>query len=129
MLEVRNILVPVDFHEHSEALVDFALLVTQKLGAAQTIFIHVMPQLPDYSDYEPYTLKQLEASFLAHAEGKMTALMERVKGRAHGIDGVVVSGDTANTVLAYAQEQHVDLIIIATQWLPGHRKGAVGERG
>jgi nucleotide-binding universal stress UspA family protein len=131
MLEVRNILVPVDFHEHSEALVDLALLVTQKLGAAQTIFIHVMPQLPDYSDYEPYTLKQLEASFLAHAEGKMTALLARVKGRAHGIDGVVVSGDTADAILAYAQEQHVDLIIIATHGSQGIEKvllGSVADR-
>jgi nucleotide-binding universal stress UspA family protein len=131
MLEIRNILVPIDFHEHSEALVDLALFITQKLGAAQATFIHVMPQLPDYSDYKPDTLKQLEASFLAHAESKMTALMETVKGRVHGLDGVVVSGETADTLLAYAREQHVDLIIIATHGSQGIEKvllGSVAER-
>ena len=73
MLEMRNILVPVDFHKHSEALVELALFITLKLGADHTTFIHVMPQLPDYSDYKPDTLEQLEASILAHTEGKMNA--------------------------------------------------------
>ena len=131
MLEIRNILVPIDFHQHSEALVDLALFITQKLGAAQTTFIHVMPQLPDYSDYKPDTLKQLEASFLAHAESKMTALMETVKGRAHGIDGVVVSGDATNAILAYAREQPADLLVIATHGSQGIEKvllGSVADR-
>jgi nucleotide-binding universal stress UspA family protein len=131
MLEIRNILVPIDFHQHSEALVDLALFMSQKLGATQVTFIHVMPQLPDYSDYKPDTLKQLEASFLAHAESKMTALMETVKGRVHGIDGVVVSGDAADAILAYAREQPADLLVIATHGSQGIEKvllGSVADR-
>lgn len=131
MSDFRHILVPVDFHEHSQAVADMALFMAEKLGAARVTFLHVLPQLPDYSDYKPDTLKQLETTFLAHAKGKMAALLESAKGRGESVEGVVVGGETADVILAHAREQGVDLIVIATHGAQGIEKvllGSVAER-
>ena len=131
MLEIRHVLVPLDFHEHAKALADLALFIAQKLGAEKVTFIHVMHPLPDYSDYSPDTLKQVEANFLAHAEHKMTAFLETVSGRAHHVNGVVVCGDTADAILAYGRDQGADLIVIATHGSQGIEKvllGSVADR-
>jgi len=131
MPEIRNVLVPIDLHEHSEALAELALYMTQKLGAARVTFLHVMQHLPDYSDYKLETLTQLEATFLTHAEGKMAAFMEAMKGRPDNVDGVVVRGETVEAILEYARDQHIDLIIIATHGTQGIEKvllGSVADR-
>ena len=131
MPTIRNILVPVDFHTHSEALVEVALSMAHKLDAASLTFLHVIPQLPDYSDYKPDTLKQLEATFFAQAEAKMSVLMESVKERMAGVDAVVVSGEAADAILAHARDRQVDLIVIATHGAQGMEKvllGSVADR-
>ncbi len=131
MPTIRNILVPVDFHTHSEALVELALAMAQKLDAAHLTLLHVLPRLPDYSDYKPDTLKQLEATFLAQAEAKMRGLMESVKDRGAGIEAVVVSGDAADAIVAQARDRQADLIVIATHGAQGLEKvllGSVADR-
>lgn len=131
MLDIRHILVPIDLQEHAEALAELALSMTHRLGAAQTTFLHVLPHLPDLSDYKLDSLGQLEESFRIHGEEQMNAFLATVKGRADNIDGVVVSGDTADAILDYAREHHIDLIVIATHGAQGIEKvllGSVADR-
>jgi nucleotide-binding universal stress UspA family protein len=132
MLEVRHVLVPVDFHEHSQDLADLAVSMAKKLGAEKLTFIHVMQPLPDYSDYRPEDLKQVEAIFIAHAEGKMTAFMTTVSGWTSDANGVVVSGrHTADAIITHGRDQGADLIIIATHGSQGMEKvllGSVADR-
>jgi len=131
MLDIRHILVPIDLHEHAEALAEVALTMSTKLGAARTTFLHVTPHLLDLSDYKEDTLAQLETAFRAHAEEKMAAFLATVKGRGSNLESVVTRGDTADAILAYAREQNVDLIIIATHGTQGLEKvllGSVADR-
>jgi nucleotide-binding universal stress UspA family protein len=131
MLEIRHILVPIDLQEHTEALAELALTMTRRLGAAQTTFLHVLPHLPDLSDYKLDTLTQLETTFRTYSEEQMSAFLATVHGQAEHIDGVVVSGDTADAILDYAREQKVDLIVIATHGTKGIEKvllGSVADR-
>ena len=131
MKACNTVLVPVDFREHTITLVDFALSITQKLGAAQVTFVHALPQLPDYSDYKPDTLLQLEAQISVHAEEKMSALVQAFHGMGGAVDGAVLKGQAAEAIIAYAHEHQVDLIIIATHGPEGIEKvvlGSVAER-
>lgn len=131
MKACNTILVPVDFREHTLTLADFALSITEKLGAAQVTFVHVLPHLPDYSDYKPDTLQQLEAQFGTYAEGKMSALLQSFRGRAGNINGTVVKGEAAEAIIACAHEHPADLIIIATHGSQGIEKvllGSVADR-
>ena len=96
---IRRIVVPVDFNRHTDTLAEFAIYMANKLNARVT-FIHVMKNLPDYLDYEPATMEQLEKNFLAHAEKKMGGFMERVKTKCLECDGEVLTGDAAEAIIA-----------------------------
>ncbi|WP_051553650.1 universal stress protein [Desulfobulbus elongatus] len=131
MLDIRHILVPIDLRVHTPALADVALAMANRLGAERTTFLHVLPHLPDLSDYLPDTLARLDEGFRAHAEEKMTAFLDSVRDRAAHIDGVVVDGETAEAILARARADKVDLIVIATHGTKGIEKvllGSVADR-
>ena len=131
MKTCNTVLVPIDFREHTLTLADFALSITQKLCAAQVTFVHVLPHLPDHIDYNADTLGQLEKQFLAHAEGKMSALVESFKGQANTVNGIVRNGQVAEAIIACAHDRQADLIIIATHGSQGIEKvllGSVADR-
>jgi nucleotide-binding universal stress UspA family protein len=131
MPEIRTVLVPIDLHQHSEALADFALQTAQKLGAEQVTFLHVIQHVPDFIDYKIDTLSQLEATFRTHAESRMTDFLASIRERSDRVDGIVIRGDTVEAILAFAEEQRVDLIIIATHGTKGIEKvllGSVADR-
>ena len=127
---IRRIVVPVDFNRHTDTLAEFAIYMANKLNARVT-FIHVMKNLPDFLDYEPSTMEQLDRNFRAHAEGKMTALMESVKNKCLECDGEVLTGDASEAIIAYAGKVQADLIVIATHGNQGIEKvllGSVADR-
>lgn len=127
---IRRIVVPVDFNRHTDTLAEFAMYMANKLDARVT-FVHVMKTLPDYMDYEPATMEQLDRSLRAHAEGKMTALMETVKNKCLECDAELLTGDAAEAIIAYASDVQADLIVIATHGTKGIEKvllGSVADR-
>ena len=127
---IRRIVVPVDFNRHTDTLAEFAIYMANKLNARVT-FIHVMKNQPDFLDYEPSTMEQLDRNFRAHAEGKMTALMESVKNKCLECDGEVLTGDASEAIIAYAGKVQADLIAIATHGNQGMEKvllGSVADR-
>lgn len=131
MKAFNTVLVPIDFREHTLTLADFALSITQKLGAAQVTFVHVLPYLPDHIDYNSDTLEHLEMQFTTHAEGKMSALVESCKSRANTVKGIVLNGQAAEAIIACAHDKQADLIIIATHGTQGFEKvllGSVADR-
>ncbi|MBV5330160.1 MAG: universal stress protein [Chlorobium sp.] len=130
MQEIRHIIVPVDFHTHSDAQANFALYMAKILNA-KTTFIHVMRQLTDFSDYEPTTLEQLENNLLAHAKKKMAEFMRKLDHKDLVCDGEVLSGNVAETIIAYTKEKNADMIVISTHGTHGIEKmilGSVAER-
>ncbi len=130
MLGIHRIIVPIDFNRHSDALAEFALYIASKFNAKVT-FVHVTMQLPDYADYEPDTLLQVQSKFLAHAEKKMAAFMNETRGKYLECEGEVLSGDTVEALLSYTRESCADLVIIATHGAQGIEKillGSVAER-
>ena len=131
MPDLHHVLVPVDFHHHSHALADLALDMAEKLGAAGVTFLHVLPRLPDVSDYKPDTFEQLEAGFLTRAEGRMTAFLGPLRNRGKGVTGTVVGGETSEAIIDYARDHGFDLIVIATHGAQGIEKvllGSVADR-
>jgi len=131
MKTYNTVLVPVDFRDHTLTLADFALSITRKLDAAQVTFVHVLPSLPDHIDYNADTLQHLETQFTAHAEGKMSALVQSFQDQASIVNGIVVKGQASEAIIACAHERQADLIIIATHGSQGIEKvllGSVADR-
>ncbi|SRR6056297_664061 len=110
----KNILVPIAFEENGDAKARASITVAKKLSdeGAHVTLLHVMEQVPGYvitylpSDYTSAARKAIE--------DELDSLAEDVPGGT----GVVVSGHSGRTILDWADENDVDLIVIAS-----HRPG------
>jgi nucleotide-binding universal stress UspA family protein len=130
MENVQKIIVSVDFHQHTQKVVDFATSVANHLGAKLT-FVHVLDNVLPYYDYSPESFKLFDDKLLAHVENKMEVLVEKNRITIPECEGVVLRGDVTDSIVAYAKEAEVDLIIMGTHGARGIEKvllGSVAER-
>ncbi|MEM8795828.1 MAG: universal stress protein [Pseudomonadota bacterium] len=109
----KKILVPIDLthQEKGKAMIGVASQV--KDAGGDIILATVVPDIP------PYVVSDLPAGFF---DNQLTDALSELKAIANaaGIGGRVIarSGHPANTIMAIAEEEECDLIIIAS-----HRPG------
>ena len=133
MLNIRRIIVPIDFQRHTEDITEFAINMAKKMDAIQT-FVHVVEyfaKVASYSDLYPVSFIEVDTELFDHAQKKMTALLEQYKASCPGCAGVVLRGGAAETIVAFGKEQQADLIIMGTHGAHGIEKillGSVAER-
>lgn len=125
----KTVLVPLDGSELAETVSHYAAEVAGRLGL-EVVLLHVanpdrpelLPTLRAYVDHvaEVVSLQAARARKRAGIEGKP------VKAR-----GDVIGGYAADGILRYAEEQDIDLIMIASHGRSGVRRwvlGSVAER-
>ncbi len=110
----KNILVPVAFVDGNEAKIKGATDIAQALAeeGAKITFLHVMEQIPGYA------VSYLPADYTRQVR---KAIEDEVAGLADSVDGaqgLVVDGHSGRTILDWAEDNDVDLIVIAS-----HRPG------
>jgi nucleotide-binding universal stress UspA family protein len=130
MQNIQKIIVPVDFHQHTDDLAEFAVGIATKLEAKIT-FVHVAEYAISYTEFSPESYKLLDQSIRVHADNKMAALLEKSKKTLPECEGVVLRGDVADNLVAYANDNNIDLIIMGTHGARGIEKillGSVAER-
>ena len=130
MKNIREIIVPVDFYQHTDDLVEFAIEISKKLEARIT-FVHVAESILADSLLNAESYKKLDATISAHAASQMDALLEKNKETCPGCGGVVLRGDTVDGIVAYAEDKGIDLIVMGTHGAKGIEKillGSVAER-
>ena len=104
----KNILVPVSFEADRNA--QGAMEIAQALRATGGTItcLHVLEQLPKYAtEYLP----------AGHLEAAKADIVEGLKSLVDGVPGattVVTDGHASRTILAHAENNDVDLIIIAS---------------
>ncbi len=131
MQKVKNIVVPVDFSDNTEKLVDYAFEMGQELSATLH-FVHAVALHPDAAIMfgMPY-FADYQSTFESNAQGKMTSLIESLQEKSPGCKGEVVMGEPVDTIVEYAKSEKADLIIISTHGAKGLEKillGSVAER-
>lgn len=130
MKEIRKIIVPVDFLQHTNQVAEYALYVAQKLGAA-IFFTHVVEEAHVYGDFADPSLESYASRVEEHAEARMKRLVDTFKNNLSGCDGKVYRGDITDSIVQCAKEQDGDLIIMGTHGRKGLEKmwlGSVAER-
>lgn len=130
MREIRQIIVPVDFQSYTDEIVEFAIGIANKL-AAKVTFFHVVESVEYYFDFIPTYLTLNDEETLAHAQKKMSDLIEKSKKTWMGCTGKVSSGDVVDTILEYTQDEGMDMIIMGTHGARGIEKillGSVADR-
>ncbi len=133
MQNIQQIIVPVDFHQHTDELVAFAMGIANKLEAKLT-FLHMaeyIVEVTSYPDVYPTSFTVVDEEIFAHAQKKMAALVAKNRSACPGCDGVVLRGNVADGIVDYVKDKTIDLIVMGTHGAKGIEKimlGSVAER-
>jgi len=115
MKELQNILVAVDFGDGDQALLGYALQMAQKFNAKIWI-LHVAAPDPDFVGYEPgpQYIRDYRADDLKHEHKTLHAYAERIKNAGVDADGLLIQGQTVETILNEATKLKADLFVVGT---------------
>ncbi len=104
----HNILVPVSFEADRNAQGAMEIAKALRADGGSITCLHVLEQLPKYAtEYLPE----------GHLEAAKADVVEGLKSLVEGVDNaatVVVDGHSSRTILAHADNNDVDLIIVAS---------------
>jgi nucleotide-binding universal stress UspA family protein len=121
-----TILCPVDFSECALNAIEYATRLGEKCGA-ELILFHV----PDSSDYQKLFPNQPLEESLHTAQNKLNSLVKTVETEslAKGLGSCrshIKEGKTVKTILDYADENTVDLIIMGTEGINEFKNNYIG---
>ena len=108
----HNILVPVVFDNEHDKTAPVKLTGILKTPDAKVTFLHVIEHVPSYAISYITQELQDELRVALHDE------LEKLAKHLPGAEGHVIEGHSGRTIVKYANQNHVDLIILAS-----HRPG------
>src|SRR5215475_12601363 len=130
MYKVERILCPTDFSEGSLQALSAATDIATKLGAELSV-IYVLPVMSAVPTdpttvFEMQQVQQRQDLFHEDAHRRLDEMTRELKEK--GIKGrvFVQHGDAAGEIVRVAEEQRIDLIVIATFGKTGWRRLAFG---
>jgi nucleotide-binding universal stress UspA family protein len=130
-IEIRRILIPLDFSHHAEAILEWGVHLAKEHGS-QVILVHAY--------HLPVEFQQLEGAYLppdfwtnvkTEAQQVLERHAERLRAQGVAVETVVREGYPATVIQEEAEEQRADLIVIGTRGLSGLKHlllGSVAER-
>jgi nucleotide-binding universal stress UspA family protein len=136
MLPFKKILCPTDFSEPAFVALKRAEELSRHF-AAELIVTHIIPPVPG-----PHLFPDPQASFnfdvplyqqelAIHTEKMLKELVSHQVASEVRTRNLVTTGEAAPEILRVAQQEHVDLIVIASHGLTGWRRlvhGSVAEK-
>ncbi len=127
----RRILSPIDFSNPSKSALATATDLAKHFHAA-LFLVHIVPKLPPVSGADFFRETEYVRELQRDAEAKLRAILAPILADGVTADSVVaVSNDTAGEILRVAEQQHADMIVIATHGMTGWRPmifGSIAEK-
>ena len=132
MNDITKILVPTDFSEHSNRVLQAAAMIARKFGAAIEV-VFVVESLDAYAGFAVpnLPLENLEKDLLDRAKRKMTEFVNEHMPKDIPYASEVLNGNVPKEIVRHAEAKSCDLIMIGTQTCKGVEKalfGSVTER-
>ncbi|MDN3670885.1 universal stress protein [Echinicola jeungdonensis] len=126
-MKTFTILCPTDFSECSLNAIEYAAKIGEQYQADLILF-HV----PDKDDYKKL-FRQPGMDLLSFAKKKMDNLVEEVERESCGkglnsCKGILLEGKTVQTIITFANENKVDLIIMGTEGVNDIKHNFIGSR-
>jgi nucleotide-binding universal stress UspA family protein len=128
MTEIRRILVPVDFSEHSRAALDYASGLARLSGAAVDV-LHVW-QIPAFEPPGPIVAEARQTLWEAaqsNAEQALAGFCEAASKRQVAVRGSrAVAGSPVMAIVDAAKAGDYDLIVLGTHGRTGLARALIG---
>lgn len=135
-MEIKRIVVPVDYSEHAQATLEYAATLAERFGASIDV-VHVW----DRPSYVPDTAvigkpgepeRSLADLIRENAEHEMTEFLKRTKlPPGVTVTHHLVSGEPASAVIKLLEHRDADLVILGTHGRAGVKHlllGSVAEK-
>jgi nucleotide-binding universal stress UspA family protein len=133
MVAIKTILVPTDFSDTANAAVRCAAALAETLGS-RLILLHVVEDVVAKgltAGIGASAVRRLQDEATKEAADKLDRALAEPPLNRTGVDRAVVAGDPFAGILSYADEHHVDLIVLGTNGRTGIAHmllGSVAER-
>jgi nucleotide-binding universal stress UspA family protein len=126
MLPPKLIMVPIDFSEHSHGALDVASEMAWRLGA-ELLLVYVVPAIPDLPDSVSILKEGEYDKSVDDAGAKQLAELAATLAPKIKVRTVVgIANDVGMELVRIAEQDHADLVIIATHGMTGWRNIAFG---
>jgi universal stress protein A len=128
---VKKILAPIDFSEHSMNAMRSAMELAKDVGA-EVHLVHVIAPhhhfipLPLATNVEQSRELAREAAMLEQAEEELAHLKKDEFGDSKKVTTFAVIGHPVQKLIDYAKEQSIDLIVMATHGRSGIEHALLG---
>jgi nucleotide-binding universal stress UspA family protein len=126
-LQVRKILVPLDFSEASRLGLEYALAFAQEFHATVVLFHSVF--VTEYLSGNAYTARYIPAPIATqtdYARAEMEKLREAIARKGGEVETKLALGSPVEQIAKYVTKAGVDLIITSTHGRSGLRRVFVG---
>lgn len=131
MITIKTILVPIDFSDNSETVMDYAISIAHQFKAH--IILCFVAQL--YTDYSDFFIPQMPVVAIEEEIDKAAKERMHIFVEAYStdikIEECVLIGNVAHEILTLAKKRQVDLIVMGTHGYQGFEKilfGSVAEK-
>jgi nucleotide-binding universal stress UspA family protein len=127
-MEIKHVLVPVDFSENSKKILEAAGYFSEICQAQ----LHVVFVVQSFDDYSGFFVPHMPVA--KFEEEMVQAAEEKMKGFLLGhnkIEAKVLVGDVGEEIIRHAEESSMDLIVMGTHGYKGLEKvmfGSVAEK-
>lgn len=114
MLEIKKILVPIDFSEYSLQALEYAKILAEKFEA-EVILLKIVEPITFISDItmSQINIPSIEKEFLQKAKEKITEITNILKDK-YKVTNVVKLGKPYAEIVEFARGENVDLIVIGS---------------
>jgi nucleotide-binding universal stress UspA family protein len=131
-LNLKKILVPIDFSDDSRKALTYALRFAEQFGATITL-LHVVEPIvyPAESGFVPVEMQTMAASMQTDAKTKLNALARQAIKPPLSGEALVRTGSPFHEIATLAKKLDMDLIIIGTHGYTGLKHlflGSTAER-
>ncbi|MGP0062752.1 MAG: universal stress protein [Isosphaeraceae bacterium] len=133
MIEIHKIMAPADFSAHSEEAVRYACGLAERLGA-ELHLVHILSEIVPAGP-DPLLMPVMPPEYYQESEDRARESLARLLDPGWGTPRSVLTdvrwGSPVESIVSYAVDHRVDLIVIATHGRTGLSHvllGSVAER-
>jgi nucleotide-binding universal stress UspA family protein len=127
MLPPKLIMSPIDFSEHSDGALQTAAALASCYGS-ELCLVHVVPAIPKLPSASTFFHeREYEDELHRQAQIRLDEIVQAIAKRGLKVKAVVgTANDISTELLRIAEDNGVDLIVIATHGMTGWHKLAFG---